>query len=467
MNMMEGRRVQSTLFTFGILLAAATFIPSGVSAQAPAPDSLGERRRIPERQLAQKKEGNSIVVLPGPSYSPDLGFIIGALVGYYQNGTRDDPYFAYAPYQYAATMLLSWSTEGMYSALADWDAPYVWNTPYRIRARFWYQRNPIEPYFGTGAETLHPLTTPEGRTYTSYNEYQNDLQLIEDGQTDAYYNYYLNRQFLSSVEVERDLLRGRARTGVGFTAARHWITDYTGRAVPGTPGPASVEPENAPMRQTKLRADYAADNIRGFRGGWNNSVRIGLAYDTRDLEPNPRSGMFHDLLLIGSSEWLGSITTYSVATLTTRFYYTPFTVPEVILAARLAYSAKWGQVPFFVMNYMPTTDKHIYGLGGEYTLRGFRQSRFVGPAMAFGNVEARYVGPSFTLGGQFIELMLVPFVDVGRVYDEVTATTLERLKWSYGGGLRAAVNQSFVVAFDFGFSEEDTGLFYLGFGHLF
>jgi hypothetical protein len=58
------------------------------------------------------------------------------------------------------------------------------------------------------------------------------------------------------------------------------------------------------------------------------------------------------------------------------------------------------------MNYMPTTGKHIYGLGGEYTLRGFRQSRFVAPVMAFGNVEARYVFADVTLGGQFIELML-------------------------------------------------------------
>lgn len=464
---MGNSRVRSTLVAIGLLLAGVACTPNAASAQIPASDSLDERRRIPERQLAQKKEGRSIVVLPGPGYSPDLGLILAALAGYYQNGTRDDPYFAYAPYEYAATLLLSWSTEGMYSALAEWDAPYIRNTPYRIRARFWYQRNPIEPYFGVGAETLQPLTTPEGHTYTSYDEYLEDLQRIEDGATDAYYNVYLNRRFLASLGVERDLLRGRVRAGVGLTASRYWITDYTGREVPGTPSPGSDEREDAPMRQTKLRADYEAGEIRGFRGGWDNSVRIGLAYDTRDLEPNPRSGMFHDVLIMGSSELLGSATNYAVATLATRFYYTPFTAPEVILAPRLVYSAKWGEVPFFVMNTIPTTDKHIDGLGGEHTLRGFRQSRFVGPIMAFGNLEARYVFTHFTVAGQFIELMGVPFVEVGRVYDAVGATTLNHLKWSYGGGLRAAVNQSFVLALDFGFSEEDKGLFYLGVEHIF
>lgn len=58
------------------------------------------------------------------------------------------------------------------------------------------------------------------------------------------------------------------------------------------------------MRQTKLKADNETGEIHGFRGGWDNSVRLGLAYDTRDLEPNPRSGMFHDLLFVGSSDFL-------------------------------------------------------------------------------------------------------------------------------------------------------------------
>jgi len=463
----ESRFIRSLICTIGLYLVMGATGLQTVHSQDAAPDSSDGRQRIPERQLAQKKEGSSIIALPGPGYSPDLGFVIAAVTGYYQNGTRDDPYFAYAPYEYAATLLFSWSTKGMYSVVADWDRPYVWNTPYRIRARLWYQRNPIEPYFGTGAETMQPLTTPEGRAYTSFTDYQDDLQLIEDGRTDAYYNYYLNRQFLSSFGVERDLLSGRARAGVGLTVARRWITDYTGREVPGTPHRGSDERDDVPMRQTKLRADHETGAIQGWRGGWTNSVRIGLAYDTRDLEPNPRSGMFHDVLLVGASELLGSATNYSIATLTTRFYYTPFTMPEIIFAARLAYSAKGGQVPFFVMNYVPTTERHIYGLGGGETLRGFRQSRFVGPVMAFGNVEARYVVARLTVVGQFVELMTVPFVEAGRVYNDVGSTTLNNVKWSYGGGLRAAVNQSFVLVCDVGFSAEDKGLLYLGIGHIF
>lgn len=465
--MTESRYVQSMICLVGLCLAVGVVGPRAGRSQDTASDSIDATQRIPERQLAQKKEGRSIIALPGPGYSPDLGFIVAALAGYYQNGTRDDPYFAYAPYEYAATLLFSWSTKGMYSVVADWDMPYVRNTPYRIRARFSYQRNPIEPYFGIGTETLGSLTTPEGRTYSTYSEYEDHLRLIENGATDAYYNYYLSQRFFSSIGVERDLLGGRARVGAGLTAAHHWTTDYTGREVPGTPRLGSDDRDDVPMRQTKLHADYEAGEIRRQDGGWTNSVRIGLAYDTRDLEPNPRSGMFHDVFIVGSSTLLGSATNYTIATLATRFYYTPFTVPEIIFAARLAYSVKWGTVPFFVMNYMPTTDRHIYGLGGEGTLRGFRQSRFVAPVMAFGNAEARYVFARVTVAGQFIELMAVPFVDVGRVYNEVGATTLDRLKWSYGGGLRAAANQSFVLVCDFGFSAEDKGLFYLGLGHIF
>jgi predicted ABC-type transport system involved in lysophospholipase L1 biosynthesis ATPase subunit len=41
------------------------------------------------------------------------------------------------------------------------------------------------------------------------------------------------------------------------------------------------------------------------------------------------------------------------------------------------------------------------------------------------------------------------------------------LQYSYGGGLRIALSQALVARIDVGFSDEETGLVYLAFGHAF
>ena len=459
-------------FMIHILCMLFLFIHSGFGqefADDNKKDNIRSNKiRISDKELDKKREGDYFTVFPGPGYSPDLGFILAALVGYYNNGKRNDMYFAYAPYKHALTLLLSWSTKGMYSILADWDAPYFKQTHYRVRARLWFMRNLTEVYFGTGEASLQKLTTPEGRIYSKFSHYFDDLLLIEDSETDAYYNFYLNEYLLCNLNVERDILGGLYRIAGGISASKVWIHDYTGENVPAKKNPNASKRVEAPMRQTKLREDYLAGQIIGFNGGWNNNLRLGLAYDTRDLESNPRNGMFHDIFFILSDNVIGSKFDYSVTTFTTRFFYSPLQkYLDLIMAARLTYSVKTGCIPFFVMNYIPTTDKHIYGLGGEYTIRGFRLSRFTGPIMAFGNFEMRYVFTAFKIREQLIELMLVPFIDYGRVYDNVKHSTLNNMKYAYGIGLRSGINQSFVLSFDFGFSEEEQMVFYMTFGNIF
>ena len=119
------------------------------------------------------------------------------------------------------------------------------------------------------------------------------------------------------------------------------------------------------------------------------------------------------------------------------------------------------------MNYIPTTDSYIYGLGGGNTLRGYSQSRFAGPIMAFGNYELRYVFTNFKIKKNLIELMFVPFIDFGRVYDRLQNLTPDDMKYSYGAGLRTGYSQAFILSFDLGFSKEQRAVFYMSFGTIF
>ena len=67
----------------------------------------------------------------------------------------------------------------------------------------------------------------------------------------------------------------------GIQVAYYDIGDYTGE----THDDAIIQP-------THLRSDFDAGRIKGFNGGWDNSIRLGLTYDTRDFAPNPSNGLF-------------------------------------------------------------------------------------------------------------------------------------------------------------------------------
>jgi hypothetical protein len=67
---------------------------------------------------------------------------------------------------------------------------------------------------------------------------------------------------------------------------------------------------------------------------------------------------------------------------------------------------------------------------------------------------------------QGVALIAVPFVDIGRVFDDVGQTTLAGWKRAQGGGLHIAWNEATLIVIDYGFSDEDAGL-YLNFNHMF
>jgi hemolysin activation/secretion protein len=86
--------------------------------------------------------------------------------------------------------------------------------------------------------------------------------------------------------------------------------------------------------------------------------------------------------------------------------------------------------------------------------------------MGFSNVEARYRFARFSVFGQQLGLMIVPFVDVGGVWNRQSTLSVDNIRISEGAGFRVAWNQSTIVSFDYGVSEEDHQLF-VALGHAF
>jgi outer membrane translocation and assembly module TamA len=112
------------------------------------------------------------------------------------------------------------------------------------------------------------------------------------------------------------------------------------------------------------------------------------------------------------------------------------------------------------------TDERKHGLGGFESLRGYHADRFVGKVQMQGNLELRWSLPDFTIWNQHLRPMLVPFVDVGRVFDKVGGFSVSDWKVTGGLSFRLAWNLATIVSFDYAYGSEGS-LFYMELGHPF
>ena len=95
-----------------------------------APGARGD----PPTNLADKNDGGYVTGLPLFAYSTDIGLGLGARVYYYWNGHPSDPRFAQTPYLYRLFLQGFASTRGVQFHWLDFDAPKIFDSPYRVRS---------------------------------------------------------------------------------------------------------------------------------------------------------------------------------------------------------------------------------------------------------------------------------------------------------------------------------------------
>lgn len=172
------------------------------------------------------------------------------------------------------------------------------------------------------------------------------------------------------------------------------------------------------------------------------SLFAGLRYDSRDSFINPSDGMVIQAEVESSVKELSVLrTVISVQNYNILFY------PKTILATRLSLKSISGDVPIQLM--LP--------LGGNNTLRGYPQDRFLDKCLLLFNGELRF--PVYWKFGGLVGL------DAGKVFSALSAIDLNNYKYNFAAGIRFYM-ENFVVRLDAGFSEETMGL-YFNFGHIF
>ena len=223
-------------------------------------------------------------------------------------------------------------------------------------------------------------------------------------------------------------------------------------------------------------------------GGFVPGLKAGLVYDSRDHRPNPMRGIWTEAVIEGAPGFLGAESSFAKLSLTHRQYFT--IIPQDLsLAYRLNYQTTVaGKTPFYYQTTMVVSElKNVTseGLGGFSSLRGIVRNRVVGDGYFMGNVEARWKFARFQFINNNFYLGLNGFVDFGKVTKKIGVSPsnfytvlmpeyfesdAEKMHFSYGAGLRIAMNENFIIRLDYGMAADkrdgDSGM-YIGLNYLF
>jgi outer membrane protein assembly factor BamA len=248
-----------------------------------------------------------------------------------------------------------------------------------------------------------------------------------------------------------------------------------------------------------LYEQYLANNIipsDEAKGGWINTLKVGLTWDSRDNRPNPMKGLWTEIGIAVAPKFMGNNWGFSKLYIIHRQYFT-LIEKNLSLVYRLGYQTTIsGHTPFFYESEVITsrlTGATSEGLGGSKTLRGVLLDRVVGDAFFMGNIELRWKPLYFKFIKQECYLGLNGFYDFGRVTkgiklpDDLAATFTnpahptdtfsdyfkpgtEKFHQSAGVSVMLVMNQNFVVAIDCGkaFNDQDGNIgFSIGLNYMF
>jgi hypothetical protein len=122
------------------------------------PFVLADEKRLSDEDLKEKKEGAYVTGLPLFSSDPLNGFGYGVEGSLFFNGSRENPFFAYTPYQHRIDVVLFNTTNQQRQFAVKHDAPFIFGSKWRLRSEAAYEVNPNLLYFGNTTKSLNSLS---------------------------------------------------------------------------------------------------------------------------------------------------------------------------------------------------------------------------------------------------------------------------------------------------------------------
>jgi hypothetical protein len=194
---------------------------------------------------------------------------------------------------------------------------------------------------------------------------------------------------------------------------------------------------------------FDKENVAGRNGYHVSGIGMSLTYDTRNNAFTPDKGMMLQFYFDEFAPILGSNYLYTSYVLDLRRFLRIY--KDQVLALQILGNFNAGQVPLRSLAY----------LGGSSAMRGYYAGRFRDKNA--GVLQAEYRAPLFW------RLGAVAFADMGNVGPELGDVNLQHFKYSYGGGLRVALNKTekLNLRLDYGLAKGGSNGFYLQLGEAF
>lgn len=417
-----------------------------------------------QKDSTYQKEGFTFGVLPAISYSADLGFQYGGLTNLYWYGDGSN----YPDYNHSLYLEYSEYTAGSTLMRLYYDSP-VLLSGIRTTADVTYFRDLAMDFYGfNGKDAV-------------YNKNWEDDSSAE----------YKSRVFYRH---HREMFRIMTNFKGNISYSNpEW--QWMGGLVYFDFNIASVDIDRLNKRKENddklpeidgIYDKYIDWNIispKEAKGGRHAYIKLGLSYDTRDITANPTKGIWSELFIAHLPSLLSShANSYTRINLFHRQYFSLNRKRNITFAYRVGYQHKiTGTIPFYMLPHMATsllTSATSQGLGGSKTLRGINRNRIVGNGSLLCNLELRWKLWRTTLFKQDFYLGTNYFIDMGLITqdykidksmvpaDEYTLyfnDTSDKPHFSYGLGLKAALNENFILSADYGFAaneqDGDSGLY--------
>ncbi len=456
------------------------------------PFEIDERKKLKNDDILNKKEGFFVTGFPDIEVDPIRGLGVGGTAFFFQNRNENDPLFYYTPYRYRLSTDFKFFTNGRFQGGARLDVPYILNTQWRLRVDALYEFDPNFQYFGIGEQSMNDLafedkSTGNFRTFNNLDNYLNNLAVARTRNggfaTDTHFNEVEIEEQLYNFLGERVFMGGKLRFMFGYEALFTRVNDWTGRIAEEAFDQSGNEVEAVNNETLFFRDAIAREpgttwdrfNIGGAGSDWQftSMLAAALIYDTRDLEPDPSEGIFLEYSHEYSAPWLGSQFDFNKFMIQGQYFNTVARWRGGRSRLTLAGMASMGYVWGNHINWLEMFDLSsqaeaggINVLGGDRSLRAFRESRFVAPTIGLINLEARFRLYDFQALNQHFALGLSPFYDLGRGWDSIDRIGLTGWRGAPGVGGRIAWNQSTVIRLDFASGSEGSQFFF-GFGHIF
>lgn len=440
---------------FGVILILSTTLSGQTDSLKPDKDSTALSEFNTENYIT--KTGYNLAPLPEFMIDPFIGLYLGvyATVFDYGDGKK------YPNYYRSLTLTAAQGTKGK----TNFGLDFINYGKLILSAKVNYTRSTLFPFYG-------------------YNGYQTryDHKIVDNTNdnyvTAPFYNYH--QQVARMVVYIQDTIPGSFfNWKIGFDIAYYNTSRVNFDKLNKGVDENDILPDELTLYDHFVDWNIIKDDEKD--GGWSNALTAAMVYDTRDRLTNPIHGIWTDITLRYSPDFLGNNHS-AIQISATHRHYISLVTEKLSFAYRLRYDASIGKLPFYTRQVLADGTE---GFGGTGTLWGILQNRIMTQQFAMGNFELRYKLFHFQFIKQNWHLAAVPLFHSGYLIEPLemdlsalsnqernTYFTSNSSNWynSVGIGAKIVMNENTVIGFDWAHSlnkEAGENAIYVGFSYSF